>query len=163
MRKNGKDKYICLWEIYDVLSSGRNFPKYNYKFRIDTIMVVLLRQHMRENLQLKAVCLVNVTISGNKFKNIPVHELGGKVLQSLFKGYQDSLPEVVDSVVFGIFHGIVKLRTMCGESKSGFSKYYFKLLHGKNIFGEIFDRIGEIYLNVSSSIDIIGFRKALKK
>ena len=44
---------------------------------------------MQENLQLKSDRLRNVTIAGNKFKNIPVYERGGKGLRILFKTYSD--------------------------------------------------------------------------
>ena len=64
---------------------------------------------------------------------------------------------------FGIFHDIFKLLTMRGESKAGLSTYYIKFRHGKNVFDAMLDRIGEMNLNVSSSIDIIGFIKTLKK
>ena len=57
-------------------------------------------QHMKENLQLKAGHLRNFTIAGHHFKNLPVYERGGKVLQCLFKEYYDSLPEVEGSVGF---------------------------------------------------------------
>ena len=55
------------------------------------------------------------------------------------------------------------LPTMHGESKAEFSTYHIKFLHGKNIFDHILDRIGKIDLNGSSSIDILGFIKTLKK
>ena len=42
---------------------------------------------------MKAGNLRNVTIAGHKFKNIPVYERGGKGIRSLFKKYQDALPE----------------------------------------------------------------------
>ena len=54
-------------------------------FRIDTIKVVSLMQHIQEKIQLKAGRLHNVTIAGHKFKNIPVYECGGKGVQSVFK------------------------------------------------------------------------------
>ena len=54
--------------IYYVLSSGRVFPKYNDIFRVDTIKVVSLIQHIQENIHLTDGCLSNVTIYGNKFK-----------------------------------------------------------------------------------------------
>ena len=60
-------------------------------------------QHMQEKLQFKAVLLDNVTISDHKFKHIPLYELGGKILQSFFNEYQDSLPKGEVYVVFGIF------------------------------------------------------------
>ena len=61
-----------------------------------------------------------------------------------------------------LFYDIVKLLTMRGESKSGLSTYYIKFYHGKNFFDHMLDRIGQIDLNGSSSIDIIGFRKSPK-
>ena len=67
-RKIGRRKYTSLRKTYDVLSSGGIFPKYNYMFRIDTIKVILLIQHIQKNLQLKASHLRNVTIAGHKFK-----------------------------------------------------------------------------------------------
>ena len=41
--------------------------------------------HMQEKLQLKADRLHNVTIAGQKFKNLPVYERGVKGLQILLK------------------------------------------------------------------------------
>ena len=52
---------------------------------------------------------------------------------------------------------------MHGESKSGLSTYYIKFRHGNDVFDHIVDRIGEMDLNGSSSIEILGFRKTLKK
>ena len=52
---------------------------------------------------------------------------------------------------------------MRGESKSGFSTYYIKLCCSRNVFDAMLDRIGEMNLNVSSSIDVIDFRTTLKK
>ena len=81
----GKFKYASLRNTYNILSSSGNFPKYNYMFHIFTVKVVLLIQHMQENIQFKAGCLHNITIDGHKFKNIPVYECGGKCIQFLFK------------------------------------------------------------------------------
>ena len=80
-------------------------------------------QNIKENIQLKAGGLRNVTTAGHKFKNIPVYERGGKVIRSLFKEYQDSLPEDKGSIGFTTFHDIVKLLTMRGKSKSVFCTY----------------------------------------
>ena len=66
-------------------------------------------------------------------------------------------------MVFYIFHDIVKLLTMCGESKYVLSIYYIKLCHGKNVFDAALDRIVEMDLNGSYSIYIISFRKELNK
>ena len=75
-------------------------------------------------LQLKYGRLRNVTIACHKFKNRPVYERCGKCIQSLFKEYQDALPENECSIGFPNFHDIVKLLTLRGESKSGLSTYY---------------------------------------
>ena len=88
-------------------------------FCIDTIKVISLIQHIQEHLQLKSGCLRNITIACHKFKNIPVFERGGKCIQSLFKEYQDALPENEGSIGFSTFHDIVKLLNLRGESKSG--------------------------------------------
>ena len=58
-RNMGKFKYASLRKTYNILSSRRNVPKYNYMFRIDTIKVVSLMQHMQEKLQLKSGRLHN--------------------------------------------------------------------------------------------------------
>ena len=105
----------------------------------------------------------NITIAGQKFKNLPVYEHYGKVLQSFSKEYQDSLPEGKGSARFGIFNDIIKLLTMHGESKYGLYTYNINFLFGKNVFDAMLDRIGEMDLNGSSFINIIGFRKKLKK
>ena len=73
----GRKKYTSLRKIYNILIYGGILPKYNYIFRIDTIKVVSLMQHIQENLQLKAGRLHNVTIVCHKFKNIPAYEYGG--------------------------------------------------------------------------------------
>ena len=52
---------------------------------------------------------------------------------------------------------------MRGESKSGLSTYYIKSRHGENAFDAMLDRIGEMDLNGSSSIAIVGFIKTLNK
>ena len=74
-------------------------------------------QHIQENLQLKAGRFHNVTISGHKFKNIPVYERGIKCIRIFSKEYQDSLPEDEGSILFSTFHYIFNLLTMHGESK----------------------------------------------
>ena len=99
-------------------------------------------QHMQEKLHLKAGRLHNVDIAGHKFKNPSVCECGGKVFKSLFKEYQDSLPEGKGFMVFGIFRDIIKLLRMSGESKSGLSTYDIKFHHGKNVFDDMLYRIG---------------------
>ena len=162
-RKIGENKYTSLRKTYGILSSGRIFPKHNYMLRIDKIKIFLLMQYIQEKLQLKAGRLQNVTITGHKFKYIPVYECGSKGIRSLFKEYQDSLLEDEGSIVFTTFCDIFKLVTMCGESKYGFSTYYIKFHHSKNIFDNVLDRVVEMDLNGSSSIGIIGFRKSPKK
>ena len=92
-----------------------------------------------------------------------MYKYGGKCIQILFKEYQDSLPEDKGTIGFATFHDIVKLLKMRGESKSGLSKYFIKLCHGKNVFDHILDRIVQWSLNGISSINSIGFSKSLKK
>ena len=128
-------------------------------FRIDTIKVISLIQHIQETIQLKAGRLRNVTIACHKFKIIPVYERGGKFIWSLFREYKDALPEDEGSIGFPNFHDIVKLLTLCVESTSGLSTYYIKFHHGKNVFDHMIDRIVKMDLNGSSSIDMIGFSK----
>ena len=89
----GKIKYSLLRNTFNIILSGGTFPKYNYMFRIDTIKVFLLMQHIQEKLLFKAGRLHNIIISGHKFKNVPVYERGGKRILLLFKEYQYSLPE----------------------------------------------------------------------
>ena len=48
---------------------------------------------IQEKLQNKTGCFHSFTIDGHKLKNTPVYERGGKCIQSLFKEYQDELPE----------------------------------------------------------------------
>ena len=81
----GKIKYALLRNTLIILSFGEPFPKYNYMFCIDTIKVVSLIQHIKENLQLKAGRLRNVIISCHKSKTIPVYDRGGKGIRLLFK------------------------------------------------------------------------------
>ena len=50
-------------------------------------------QYIEENMKFKARRLRNVAIAGHKLKYITVYECGGKCIRSLFKGYQDALPE----------------------------------------------------------------------
>ena len=52
---------------------------------------------------------------------------------------------------------------MRSESKAILSTYYIKFCHGKNVFDHTLDTIGQMDLNGSSPIDIIGFIKSLKK
>ena len=66
-------------------------------------------------------------------------------------------------MIFGIFRYIVKLLMVCGESKSGLYTYYIKLYNGNNVYDAILDRIGEIDLIGSYSIDIIGSSRTPKK
>ena len=46
-RETGRRKYTALRKTYNILSSGGNFPKYNYIFCINTIKVVSLMQHIK--------------------------------------------------------------------------------------------------------------------
>ena len=80
-------------------------------------------QHTQENIQLKAGSLRNVIIDDQKFKNIPYYERGGKCIQSLFKAYQDALPEDLRSIGFSTLRDIVKLLTIRGESNYVLSTY----------------------------------------
>ena len=120
-------------------------------------------QHIKQHIQFKAGRLRNITIYGQKFKIIPIYERDDKCIRSFCKEYQYALPEEEGSIVFTTFNDIVKILTVCGESKSGLSTYYIKFCHDNNVFGHILDRIGKIDLNGSYFIDIIGFRKSLKK
>ena len=54
-------------------------------------------------------------------------------IQIVFKEYQYALPEDKSSIVFPIFHDIVKLLMMCGSGKSKdiLSTYYIKFRHSK--------------------------------
>ena len=113
-------------------------------------------------LQLKYGRSRNVTIACHKFKNRPVYERCGKCIRSLFKEYQDALSENECSIGFPNFHDIVKLLTLRGESKSGLSTYYI-ILSWQECFAHILDRIGQMDLNASSSIDIIGSSKSMNK
>ena len=162
-QKNGKKKYTQLQKTYNILISGGIFPNYNYIICIDTIKIVSLMQHVQEKLWLKSDRLQNITIAGHKFKNIPVYERGGKSIQSFFNNTSMHYQNTKVQIVFTTFHDIVKLLTMCGESKSGLSKYYIKFCHGKNFFDHILDRIGQMDFNGSSFINIIVFSKSLKK
>ena len=92
-----------------------------------------------------------------------MYERGGKCIPIFFKEYQDALPKDEGSIVFETFRYIVTLLKMRGELKYGLSKYHIKFCHGKNVFDHMLDRIGLMDLNGSSSIDIIGFIKSLKK
>ena len=67
-RKMGKLKHTSLRKKYNILPSGGNLKKHNYIFRIDTIKVVSLMQHLQEKLQMKAGRLLNVTIAGHNLK-----------------------------------------------------------------------------------------------
>ena len=88
---------------------------------------------------------------------------GGKGLRSLFKEYQDALPEGKGYMGFGIFHSVVKLLVMRGDSKAGLSTYNRKFHHGKNVFYVMLDRVGEMDLNDSSSIGLIFFANHWRK
>ena len=59
----------------------------------------------------------------------------------MFKTYKDALPEREDHMSKPTFNDIVKLITMHGESKYGFSTYYIKFQCGKTVFDEMLDRI----------------------
>ena len=135
----------------------------DYIFHIDTIKVVSFIQNIHEKLQFKYGSLRIVTIYGQKFKNIHVYEREEKFIRSLFKVYQDELPEDEDSILFATFNDIVRLLTMLDDSKFGFSTYYMKFCHGNNIFHHMLDRIRQINLNGGFPIGIIGFSISLKK
>ena len=51
------------------------------------------------------------------------HERGVKELESMCNTYKDSLSEGGEPVVKPTFNDIVKLLTICGESKVGLSTY----------------------------------------
>ena len=81
----------------------------------------------------------------------------------MFKTYNYALPEGEDPVEEPEFSDIVKLMTMCGESKDGLSTYYIKFRYEKTVFDAMLDRIGEMELNDISSTDIICSSKKLKE
>ena len=56
---------------------------------------------------------------------------------------------------------VVKMLTMCGELKYGFSTYYIKFLHVKTVFDAMIGRIGELELKSSSTTNIVFSRKTL--
>ena len=62
-----------------------------------------------------------------------MYERGDKGIRFLFKEYHDSLPEEEDSIGYATFHYIVKMLTMRGDSKAGFSTYYIKLCQVTNV------------------------------
>ena len=84
-QKIGINKHNLLRKTYNVISSGGILTKYNYIFCIYAITVFSLIHKTQEKLQLKSVYLLNFTIAGHKFKNIPAYERGGKFIQGLFK------------------------------------------------------------------------------
>ena len=92
-----------------------------------------------------------------------MYKRGVKCIQSFFKECKYALSEDEGLIRFITFNDIVKVLTLCVEPKSGLSIYYIKFCHSKNIFDHMLDRIGQMDLNGSSSIDIIGFRKSLNK
>ena len=140
-RKLGRIIYTLLQKTQDVLSSGGDFSKYNYVFLNDTIKVFSLIHNMQEKLQFKDGRLRNFIIASHKFKNLPVYERVGNGLQSFSKECQDSLPEGEVYVAFGIFHDIVNILAMCGESKYGLSRYHIKFRHGRNFVDAMLDII----------------------
>ena len=81
----------------------------------------------------------------------------------MFKEYQDSRPENKVSVSFPTFHNTVKLLEIRGDSKDGFSTYYIKFRHSKNVFDHMLDGIEKMDLNGRYSIDIFGLRKIMNK
>ena len=70
-----------------------------------------------------------------------MYDRGGKALEGMLKTYKYALPEGEDLAGEPTFNDIVKLMTMCGESKYGLSTYYIKLRHGKTVFDAMLDRI----------------------
>ena len=82
---------------------------------------------------------------------MPVYECRSKCIRSLFKVYQNALPEYEVSIGFTTFQYIVKMLTMCGELKAVLSTYYKKLNYGKSVFDHMLDMIGQMDLNSSSS------------
>ena len=60
----------------------------------------------------------------------------------VLKEYKDVLPEDEGPIGFPTFHDIVKLFTLSGGSKSGFSTYYIKFCHEKSFSDDMLNRIG---------------------
>ena len=79
-RKIGKKQIYFFTEDKLCTFIWWDFLKYNYRFRIDKIKFISLRQNIHEKIQLKSGRLCNVTIDCQKFKNIPVYERGGKCI-----------------------------------------------------------------------------------
>ena len=118
--------------------------------------------NFQEKIQLKVGHLRNVTIAGQNFNILPVSERVGKALEGMFKTYKDSPSEGEDLVGEPMFNDIAKMLTICDESKSGLSTYYIKFWHGKTVFDEMLDRIGELKLKNISPTNIIFSRKMPK-
>ena len=75
-----KVNYTLPQKTYTILSYGGNFPKHNYTLCIDAIKVILLMQHLREKIQMKAGRLRTITIASQNYKVLPGYERGGKSL-----------------------------------------------------------------------------------
>jgi hypothetical protein len=142
----GRMKYTSLRKTFELLATGKDIPKYNYTFRIDTSKLVSAIEYLQERLQFKPGRMRNVTIAGHTFTNLPVYERGGLSFESMFEAYKAAF-EDWERLGSDTFQDIVKLLTSRGESKAGLSTYYVKFRHLRDVFFAMLKRIPALQLD----------------
>lgn len=136
----GKVQFATIRKIFEVMKQGRDVPKNNYTYRIDSNKLSTAVVFLQQSLLVKPGVLRDVTISGNIFKNIPIYERGGKSVESLYEAYKKSFPKK-DVIGRDTFTDLGKLLTKRGESKAGLSTYYIQLRYSGKILVEMMKRI----------------------
>ena len=137
----GKVQFASLRKVFQVLKRGREVPKHNYTYRIDSSKLSTAMSFIQGGICVRLGVVRDVRIAGNTFKNIPVYERGGKSIESIFDAYCSTFQNQKERVGRDTFFELIKLLTKKGESKAGLSTYYINLRYSSKTFVEMMKRV----------------------
>mmetsp|Transcript_21013 Transcript_21013/g.29472 ORF Transcript_21013/g.29472 Transcript_21013/m.29472 type:complete len:980 (-) Transcript_21013:30-2969(-) len=138
----GKVHFASLRRIYNILLDGKNVPKHDYSYRIDSNKLSTAIRFIQDSLCVKPGVVRDVNIAGHLFAAFPVYERGGKSIESLNEAY-NNVYNKDERVGMNTFTEIVKLLTKRGESKAGLSTYYIQLRYCGNVFVRMMKRVAD--------------------
>eukprot|EP00559_Dactyliosolen_fragilissimus_P007958 CAMPEP_0184871406 /NCGR_PEP_ID=MMETSP0580-20130426/40701_1 /TAXON_ID=1118495 /ORGANISM="Dactyliosolen fragilissimus" /LENGTH=1005 /DNA_ID=CAMNT_0027374063 /DNA_START=1121 /DNA_END=4139 /DNA_ORIENTATION=- len=138
----GKVHFASLRRIYNILLDGKNVPKHDYSYRIDSNKLSTAIRFIQDSLCVKPGVVRDVNIAGHLFAAFPVYERGGKSIESLNEAYNNVYNQD-ERVGMNTFTEIVKLLTKRGESKAGLSTYYIQLRYCGNVFVWMMKRVAD--------------------
>lgn len=81
----GSDEFMSLRKTYNVLTQGKELPKHNYTFRVDTAKLQGVIEFLSETLNMKPGMTIRKSLLEHKFKNLFLYERGGIRVKKLFE------------------------------------------------------------------------------